>query len=416
MKQNASNLPELLAPVQNWKTLKFVSNIPDSVYFGLENFNMRIKADNFKKNELPKIAEYCHSLEPPLKVYLCTNILIYNSELKELKEIITKAKKADIDAIIAHDIAAIQYAREIGIDFHISTQANISNYISAQYFENLGAERLILAREVSLNQIKEIKNHLKNTKIECFVHGSMCTSISGRCYFSATIKDSSKYSANRGTCVQPCRREWTLIDDQNNELIYDGKMFLNAKDLCMIEYIPKLIEANIDAFKIEGRMKDPLYVKTVSECYKEAIISYYNNTFTQEKIEKWKKRLSEVYNRGFHTGFYFQRPTYQDIQLQERGNVSAWKKEYFGKVISYNSNSKTANILVENNNIRVENGDLLIIENDENFKLDKIEKIIIKGEVMESFNLEPNDRSIPINITLKSDVNPDDKIFKFSDS
>jgi len=414
MKQNVSNLPELLAPVQNWKTLKFIENIPDSIYFGIEDFNMRLNAQNFKKEELRKIVEYCHSQEPPIKAYLCTNILIYNSELQELRDVISEAKLTEIDAIIVHDIAAIEFAREFDVNFHISTQANVSNIMSAQFYENLGAERIILAREVSLNQIKEIKRSLKSTEIETFVHGAMCTSISGRCYLSATIEDSSKYSANRGACVQPCRREWKLIDDQNNELIYDGEMFLNAKDLCMIEYIPELINANIDAFKIEGRMKDPVYVRTVCECYKEAIRSYYNETYTQEKITSWMERLSKVYNRGFHTGFYFQRPSPDQVQFDKRGNISPWKKEYIGRILSYNRNSKTANILIENNNIRLQEGEDILIENKEKIKLDKIKKILMKGKRVKFLELSNKNSSFEINISINNETIQGNKVYKFS--
>lgn len=414
MKQNASNLPELLAPVQNWKTLKFIEKIPDSIYFGIEDFNMRLNAQNFKREELRKIVEYCHSQEPPVKAYLCTNILIYNSELQELRNIIREAKFAEIDAIIAHDIAAIEFAREFDINFHISTQANVSNIMSAQFYENLGAERIILARELSLNQIKEIKRRLKSTEIETFIHGSMCTSISGRCYFSATTTGSSDYSANRGTCVQPCRREWKLIDDQNNELIYDGEMFLNAKDLCMIEYIPELIDANIDAFKIEGRMKDPVYVRTVCECYKEAIISYYDNTYSQEKIDDWIKRLSRVYNRGFHTGFYFQRPSLDQIQFDKRGNISPWKKEYIGKIISFNKYSKTADILIENNNLKLEEGEEILIENKDSIMMDKLKKILVKGKRVKSLELSDKNSSFEINISINNETIRGNKVYKFS--
>ncbi len=204
---------ELLAPVQDWKTLKFLENIPDSIYFGTTHYNMRLKAQNFRIEDLSKITEYCHSMDPPIKAYLCTNILIYNAELNGLENLIKEAKDAEIDAIIAHDMAVLQLAKKYSIKFHISTQANVSNIISAKFYEDLGAERIILARELSLNQIREIKKSLKSAKIECFIHGSMCTSISGRCYFSATIKHSQRFSANRGNCVQPCRRKWRVIDD-----------------------------------------------------------------------------------------------------------------------------------------------------------------------------------------------------------
>ncbi|MEJ2248142.1 MAG: U32 family peptidase [Candidatus Lokiarchaeota archaeon] len=280
--------PELLAPIQDWKTLKFIKDLPDAIYFGVQGFNMREKANNFHISELEKLVEYCHSFSPPINCYLTTNILIYDSELNKLKKLISRAKSARVDALIVHDFAAIKYAKELKINFHISTQTNISNIESAKYYESLGAERLILARELSLDQIKEIKQKLlKETEIECFVHGSMCSAVSGRCYLSATICESSMESANRGRCVQPCRREWRVFDDQNHEFLYDGQLFLNAKDLCMIEHIPELINANIDAFKIEGRMKDPLYVKTAIECYKEAIDSFYENSYSRKKAEKW---------------------------------------------------------------------------------------------------------------------------------
>ena len=211
--------PELLAPAQDWNALKIVSGIVDAVYFGVQDFNMRIKANNFDRNDLKKVVEFCHQQEHPMKAYLTTNILIYDTELQDVEQLISKAKDSGVDAIIAHDIAAIQVAKRNNIDFHISTQANISNIEAAKFYENLGAERLILARELSLIQIKLIKHLLTKTKIECFIHGSMCTSISGRCYLSATICESEEYSANRGNCVQPCRREWRVIDDQKNEFL-----------------------------------------------------------------------------------------------------------------------------------------------------------------------------------------------------
>ena len=413
MKEEYNNPPELLAPVQDWKTLKFIKGVPDAVYFGVQEYNMRKKAQNFNRDDLAKVVSFCHSQDPPMKAYLCTNILIYTEEMNELENLIQEAKNANVDAIIAHDLAAIQLAKEYDLNFHISTQANISNLSSAQFFEELGADRIILARELSLEQIKEIKNGLKNTEIECFIHGSMCTSISGRCYFSATLEGSEKYSANRGKCTQPCRREWRVIDDNNNELIYNGKMFLNSKDLCMIEYIPELIRAKIDAFKIEGRMKDPLYVKTVVSCYKKAIKSFYNNTFTENKVKTWKERLSKVYNRGFHTGFYFKRPTPEEIQLNERGNISNYKKKYLGRVLSYQDNVKTANIEIEAKHCRLKEGDEIIVEGQgDTYIIEKANNILKQGNQIESIERKEGDEPIKLNITLKEKVSPNDKIFK----
>jgi putative protease len=349
-----------------------------------------------------------------MKAYLATNILIYDKELQDLESLIMEAKDYGIDAIIAHDIAAIRIAKRNNMKYHISTQANVSNIEAAKFFEDMGAERIILARELSLEQIKLIKHHLSKTKIECFIHGSMCTSISGRCYFSATISDSEEFSANRGNCVQPCRREWFVIDDQKNEFIYDGEMFLNAKDLCMIEYIPQLIDAKIDAFKIEGRMKDPLYVKTTVECYKEALDAFYNNEYNSNRIKIWLEKLSSVFNRGFHTGFYFHKPTLDDIQLKKRGNISPYKKHYLGKVLTFDNKSKSANVLLESLEIPLKIGDEIIIEGTKTYRIETIKKMIYKGEKIKSISRKRASDPVRFNLRLNNEVNPNDKIYIIS--
>ncbi len=406
--------PELLAPVQDWNSLKVVSGLADAIYFGVEQYNMRQKAKNFERKDISRIIEFCHNQNPPLNVYLTTNILIYDKELQDLENLISEAKDAEIDAIIAHDLAAIRIAKRNNVRFHISTQANVSNIEAAKFYEELGAERIILARELSLKQIKLIKHLLSKTKIECFIHGSMCTSISGRCYFSATICDSEEYSANRGNCVQPCRREWRVIDDENHEFIYNGQMFLNSKDLCMIEYIPELIDARIDAFKIEGRMKDPLYIKTVVECYKEALDSHFNKTYNKEKVNNWLERLSSVYNRGFHTGFYFHKPTADDIELMKRGNISPYKKHYIGKILSFDVSSKSANVLLENLDIPLKLGDEIIIEGSTTYMTETIRKMIYKGEKIKKISRKRYSDPVRINLRLNQEVKPNDKIYIIS--
>ncbi|MFX1417970.1 MAG: peptidase U32 family protein [Promethearchaeota archaeon] len=406
--------PELLAPVQEWKSLKVVSGLADAIYFGVDTFNMRLKAKNFEKKDLRKVTEYCHNQNPPIRAYLTTNVLIYDRELQDLEKLILEAKDARIDAIIAHDLAAIRIAKRNNIKFHISTQANVSNIESAKFYEDFGAQRIILARELSLEQIKLIRHHLSKTKIECFVHGSMCTSISGRCYFSATICDSEENSANRGNCTQPCRREWRVIDDQHNEFIYDGQMFLNAKDLCMIEYIPELINAKIDAFKIEGRMKDPLYVKTAVECYREALDSYFNGTYNKEKVKTWLERLKSVFNRGFHTGFYFHRPTIHDIELIERGNVSPYRKHYLGKILTFDENSKSANVLLESLDIPLKLGDEIIIEGTSTYMVETIKTMIYKGEKIQRITRKRYSDPVKFNLRLNKEVEPNDKIYIIS--
>ncbi|MFW9968892.1 MAG: peptidase U32 family protein [Candidatus Odinarchaeota archaeon] len=403
--------PELLAPVQDWNTLKVVIDLADAIYFGINTYNMRQKAKNFERKDLNRVVEYCHNHKPLIKAYLTTNVLIYDRELQDLENLILEAKYAKIDAIIAHDLATIRIAKRNNMKFHVSTQANVSNIESAKFYEELGAERIILARELSLQQIKLIKHLLTKTKIECFVHGSMCTSISGRCYFSATICDSEEYSANRGNCIQPCRREWRVIDDEKNEFIYDGQMFLNAKDLCMIEYIPELINAKVDAFKIEGRMKDPFYVKTVVECYRDALDSYFNGSFTKEKLKIWLERLSSVYNRGFHTGFYFKRPTIKDIQLEERGNVSHYKKHYLGKIISYDNNSKSANVLLESLEFPLKVGDEIIISGPNTYTIERIKKMIYKGEKIRRIVRKRHSNPVKINLRIDKEVEINDKMY-----
>jgi len=403
--------PELLAPAQDWNSLEIVKDLTDAIYFGVQNYNMRRKAKNFDQKDLKRIVDFCQSQDPPLRTYLTTNILIYDAELQELENLISIAKESGIDAIIAHDLAAIKIAKKKNMEFHISTQANVSNIETAKFFEEFGAERIILARELSLKQIKSIKHLLTKTKIECFIHGSMCTSISGRCYFSATISNSEQDSANRGNCSQPCRREWRVIDDESHEFIYDGQMFLNAKDLCMIEYIPELIDAKIDAFKIEGRMKDPIYVKTVTECYKEALDAYFNNTYNKEKVIYWLQRLKRVFNRGFHTGFYFHKPTLEDIELNKRGNVSPYKKHYIGKVLSYDEYSKSANVLLESLEIPLMVGNEIIIEGSSTYIIETIKKMIYNGEKIKSIARKRHTGPVKINLRLNKKVKPNDKIY-----
>ncbi|MFX1385485.1 MAG: peptidase U32 family protein [Promethearchaeota archaeon] len=413
MNKNNKRSPELLVPIQDWNSLKTIlsTDNADAIYFGVQNYNMRGQAKNFTEQDLNKISNHCHNRERYVKTYLTTNILIYDSELQDLENLILGAKNAGIDGIICHDLAAIKIAKKNKIEFHISTQANISNLASALFYEDIGAKRINLARELSLKQIKKIKTHLKKTEIECFVHGSMCTSISGRCYLSAVICDSEEFSANRGKCIQPCRRKWKVIDDDNNIFIYDGQRFLNSRDLCMIKYIPQLIEAKIDSFKIEGRMKDPIYVKVVSSCYREAIESYYNGTFCEEKVKEWLARLSKVYNRGFHTGFYFHRPTIEEVELIHRGNISPWRKRYIGEIISFDDMSMTANVLIENVNIPIKIGSEIIIRGNDTYHIDTIQKIHVKGKKVEEIIRNQGNKPLNINIRLGNRAETKDRIY-----
>jgi len=412
MSNRNNNSVELMAPLKNFKSLNAVLKNADAVYFGIESLNMRMYSDNFKLEDLNKAVKICH--DNNLKAYLTTNVVIYENEFTLLEKVLETSVESEIDAIIVHDIGAIQLAKEKGLNFHISTQANISNSHSAQFYESLGAQRLILARELSLDQIKEIKRKINTSQIETFIHGAQCTSISGRCYFSAEICESQNYSANRGKCIQPCRRKWRVYDEANNEFLYDGVFFINTKDLCMIEYIPELIAAKIDAFKIEGRMRDPVYTNEVSACYREAIDAYYDNTFTNEKVQTWLKRLKKVYNRGFSTGFYFGMPKGSEIERDIEGNVSEYRKIEIGKVLSYYPEKKAAKILLTSGKLKLEDEILFIGTHTETFLRQKISSIQIKQKknLTETPLVTNKNNRISVGILVDNPVKKNDKIFK----
>ncbi len=355
---------ELLAPAKNLKSIKAGLKFADSFYFGFEKFNMRMQADNFTQQDLPKAVKLLHDNNK--KAFLTTNILFYEEELNELRELLELAYTSEFDAVILHDVAAVQYARDIGIPFHISTQANISNSVSARFYENLGAERLILARECSLKQIEKIVKQLKKAEIEVFVHGAMCTSISGRCYFSQDIcGGDNKFSANRGRCTQPCRRDWTVIDNQNNEYIYDGVRFMNSRDLCLIEFLPEIIKTGVKALKIEGRMREPHYVHWITKIYREALEAYKKGEFSTSKKKKvglWINELKKVYNRGFTQGFLFNRMQSIDHQYKSPTNLSHWRLIKLGTITAF---SKPIGIVKLTNGFIKENSRLIVQGNSE---------------------------------------------------
>ncbi len=406
---------ELLAPAKNFKAIKAASEYADSVYFGVESFNMRMRTENIAIDDLPKIVNYCHNYN--MKTYLATNILVYDNEINDLRNIIERGKKAGIDAVIVHDLAAIQIAKDFRIPFHVSTQCNVSNSISARFYENLGAERIILARELSLEKIKEIKRNLTKTEVEAFIHGAMCTSVSGRCYFSQDICGTEEKSANRGNCTQPCRRRWWVRGENGEEYIYDGIRFMNSRDLCTIAYIPDLIEAHIDAFKIEGRMRHPHYVEIVSKVYREAIEAYYNKTFTKEKVGRWVTELKRVYNRGFTSGFYFKRMTEFDHQHNYPYNLSHYRYIRVGHVVSFDQQTGFARISLGNGFIS--QGDDLIImgKNTDTYIHQKAHDLKFEGKKVNKSPRGTKDNKILIELKIKKPAigNGKDKVYIFTD-
>lgn len=363
--------PEIMSPVRNWAGLEACKQWADAVYFGCAGLSMRTTASTLKLSELGKFVNKCH--EYNMKAYLTVNSTIYNNEIDKAEKIIKKAKEVGVDAVIVWDPAVIELVSKYNINFFISTQANISNYESALFYKKLGARRVVLARELSLKQIKDIKQKTK-MEIETFVHGAMCLAISGRCILSAYLFGKS---ANRGSCSQPCRREWILSDDQGNKISNQGKRYMNSKDICMIEYVPELMKAGIDSFKIEGRRRDVRYIETTSRCYKQAVDAVIDGTFTKKKALEWKKELEGVYNRGFSTGFYFGEPSREGISYDKADNLSKIKKVRIGRVVRVYPKLKVASMKLENKGLKV--GESVIFESEKTFLKQKVISMQIKG-------------------------------------
>ncbi|MDP1695790.1 MAG: peptidase U32 family protein [archaeon] len=332
---------ELLAPAGDFPSMiAAVEAGADAVYFGLKEFNMRDSAKNFNISDLDEIAIICGD---NVKKYLTLNTIIYNDELDDLENIFKKIK-GKVDAIICWDFSVIKLCNKYEIPFHVSTQASVSNSESAEFYKNLGAERIVLARELNLEQIKKIS---KIVEVECFIHGAMCVSVSGRCFTSQFLCGKS---ANKGKCLQFCRRAYIVKDEEGNELKLENNKVMSAKDLCTLPFIEDLKNAGIKNFKIEGRNRNPEYVKTVVSVYREAL----DNKLTQDEIKKGLEKLKLVYNRGFSSGFYLGLPTADDFSKSEDGEAGE-RKIVLGKVLHYWSKIGVAAIKLTAHELNVGN-------------------------------------------------------------
>ena len=313
---------ELLAPVGNFPMLVAAVNAgADAVYFGLKKFGMRAYSKNFEIKDLSKIRKICE--KKGVKMYLTLNTIVFEEERKNIEKTI-KRVKGKVDAIICWDLSVVRLCKKYNVPFFISTQASVSNSESAKFYKQLGAKRVIPARELNLKQIKEIS---KVIETECFAHGAMCVAVSGRCFTSQFLFNKS---ANRGECVQPCRRSYFVKDDQGNELRFENNHIFSAKDLCTLPFIEELKKAGITGFKIEGRGRDPRYVDTTVRIYRKAL----DKKLTKKEIEEGIKELEKVYNRGFSSGFYLKRPTSDDFAKIEH-SAAKEKKHLIGKVTHY---------------------------------------------------------------------------------
>ncbi|MEW6703036.1 MAG: peptidase U32 family protein [Bacteroidota bacterium] len=354
MKKIDLKKPELLAPVGNWSMLNAAINSgADAVYFGLKNLNMRAAANNFDLHDLTKIVDHCR--ENNVKAHLTLNTIVFENELVTLDEIVRLAKNAGIDMIICWDMSVIQKCIDYKMPFCISTQASASNSAAVKFYERLGAKRIVLARECTLDKIEEIKNKT-SIEIETFVHGAMCIAVSGRCFMSHEVFGKS---ANRGECLQPCRREYQIIDsDEKFKLEIGEDYVLSPKDLCSVEFIDKLIEAGIDAFKIEGRKRSPEYIVKVVSTYRKAIDLYFERKLTDAVKQELVEELKKVYNRGFSPGFYLGQPGSESF-TKVYGSMATTRKVYIGKVLNYYKKNGVALIRLEADELKA--GDSIYI-------------------------------------------------------
>lgn len=355
---------EIMAPAGSWESLSAAIKAgADSVYFGVENLNMRARAaNNFKMSELKKIADLCKKHK--VKSYLTLNIVLYDEEIEKMKKLCDAAKKAGITAVIATDVSAIQYANSIGLEVHISTQANVSNLEAVKFYAKY-ADVIVLARELTLDKIKNIIEEIKKQKIkgpkgeliriELFVHGAMCVSISGKCYMSLALFN---HSANRGDCAQPCRRKYDVKDDAGNELQIDNQFVMSPKDMCTINFIDKLLDAGAKVLKIEGRGRSPDYVYTVVKAYKEAVILYEKGKYCEKEQKRLLEKLESVFNRGFwHGGYYLGKKLGE--WAGTAGSKTTKTKFFLGPVQNYYSKTKVFSLFIETNDVNV--GDELLI-------------------------------------------------------
>ncbi len=390
---------ELLSPVQDFVSLRAaIDACADAVYFGLKIFNMRANAKNFELKDLQRIVNLCHKNK--VKAYLTLNTIIYDNEINRIKRILTKAQNCGIDAIIAWDLAVISHANKLKLPIHISTQASIANFeavkLLKEHFGNI--KRVVPARELSLKQIKAIIKKLKQENIdvglEVFVHGAMCVSISGRCFLS---QDIFQKSANRGECLQPCRREYLVKDiSGRSELLLGEDYVLSPKDLCALPFLNKLLKSGITAFKIEGRNKSPEYVKTVTEVYKKAI--------DNPKINKLKlmERLKTVYNREFSDGFYMGKPLNE--WAKSDGNKAASKKVYVGIINNFYKKLNVAEVKIEAHEIKI--GDNLMVHGNKSGVFEqKIESMQIDHEEVKRL------KKGLVGIKFNRRARPNDKVF-----
>lgn len=390
--------PELILGIRSLSGLEACSKYADAVYFSTDRLSLRAKA---KEITLETLGDFVSEVKSRgLRAYLAINSIVNEEKLGEVSDAITAASNAGIDAVITWDPAVILRAQKAGLRIHISTQANVTNHETANFYRNLGAERIVLSRELSLKEIRKIKQQTE-IEIETFVHGAMCMAVSGRCHLSAYVLGKS---GNCGECTQPCRWEWELHGENGLVASSFGKYLLSAKDLCMIEHIPELLEAGITAFKVEGRLRDPMYLETVSRCYREAIDACVEGNYTAEKIEAWKYELTSVYNRGFSTGFYFGVPGLEGFSSEKNMNVSEKQRRAVGIIENYYPKQQAAAIRLLEDGLAI--GDEIIIEGSTTYLRQKVSSLKKNSKV-----LEKAEKGDTVGLAVDGQVRRNDRVF-----
>jgi U32 family peptidase len=392
---------ELSAPAGNWCSLRTaIASGADSVYFGVKQLNMRQGAENFDILEVSKAMRLLH--EKGKKGYLALNSIIYNDELAKAEKILISSKKYGVDAIILWDMSLLSMCRDLGLDMHISTQAGVSNTASFIHYSSLGVKRIVLARECTLSAIKAISDMVKKKNVQCqieaFAHGAMCVSISGRCFLS---HESFEKSANRGECLQPCRRMFYIEDaDAESKYRIGPNYILSPKDLCTIPFLDKMIQSGIDVLKIEGRNRPPEYVKEVTLCYREAIDAYHDNRLTDRLKKTLLKRLEATYNRGLDSGFYLGKPGKLDNTIDKKS-----EKIYAGEVKRFFPKLSVADILIRKGPINIGNKILITGKYTpaEYFVLDEMQK--------DKVSIKKADKGERVGIKLPFKAHVLDKVF-----
>ncbi len=342
-KQAKGKKPELLVGTGDFASaIAAVKNGANAVYFGVKGFNMRDLGTNFKTGELKKLMTFLHKNN--VKGYLALNTIVFDKELKKVESILKKAKQVKVDAVIVSDLAVLSLTKKHGLIPFLSTQASVANSLALKEYKKMGIKRIILARELSLKQIAEIKKSAKDMEIESFVHGAMCISVSGRCFLSHELFGTS---ANRGRCLQPCRRAFFLDGAPPNykekNVLLQGNLIISPKDLKAIDFLDKVINAGIDSIKIEGRNKPAHYIAVVTKCYREAVDSIADKTFSVKKIAGWNRELETVFNRGFSKGFFFSTPGKREL-AKKQGSRQTQKRKHVGFVTNFYAKAMVAEV------------------------------------------------------------------------